>query len=78
MGDAARGIPERRRVGNARADEAASVEAAGRAASFAWRARRRQVLQDFEACQRVTAAVELAALRANHLPGLRGGVRARR
>eukprot|EP00974_Lingulodinium_polyedra_P067297 6514959-Lingulodinium_polyedra.AAC.1 len=49
---AARGIPERHRLGNAAADAAASGVAALRAPPAAWRTHRAAQLADAEACQR--------------------------
>eukprot|EP00974_Lingulodinium_polyedra_P052044 5007817-Lingulodinium_polyedra.AAC.1 len=49
---AARGIPERHRLGNAAADAAASGLARIRAVPAAWAERRAAQLEDAEACQR--------------------------
>eukprot|EP00974_Lingulodinium_polyedra_P003525 331975-Lingulodinium_polyedra.AAC.1 len=75
---AARGIPERHRLGNAAADAAASEVAALRAPPGAWRAHRAAQLADAEACQRILAAVELAVLRADHRPTAHRGPRVKR
>eukprot|EP00974_Lingulodinium_polyedra_P080628 7811754-Lingulodinium_polyedra.AAC.1 len=57
------------------ADAAASGAALARAAPRVWREYRAAQLADAEPCQRVLAAVELAALRADHRP--RDGAQAR-
>ena len=63
---AARGLPESDRVGNAAADAAAGAAAAARAPPADLVAARAEELSQLEAVQRVLAATELAALRANH------------
>ena len=64
-------MSEEDRQGNARADELAGRAAHARQAPLPLAAARAAVLTDLEAAQRVLAAVELAAIRAN-----RGGDRA--
>lgn len=66
---AALGLAEADRVGNAAADDAASAAAAARSLDEALLESRAGELRRAEAVQRVLAATELAALRANHGDG---------
>ena len=75
---AERGLAEEDRRGNCVADSWASAAAAARTAPAGHRAARGQQLADLERAQRVLAATELAALRADHAGRPHAGPRVRR